>query len=260
MRKGSAGSSRGVVRFVDELVARLKRAGATGAKTVRADSGFWSWKLIDRLSHHNIAWSITVTNHASIRKAIRQIPDNAWRSIDYTIGSHAQVAETTYVTGSYHSQRPKRSVRLIVRRTRLTEGAQHQLWPDWRHHAFITNRTDLNCAAADRFHREHATVELAIRDLKEGTGLNHIPSGHYAANCAWLACAVLAHNLGTWTANLADQPPVTNRTRRTQLTALAAVTVNRSGQPTLRFPARWPWAHQFHQTLSALRALPGPSG
>ena len=100
MRKGSAGSSRGVVRFVDELVARLKRAGATGAKTVRADSGFWSWKLIDRLSHHNIAWSITVTNHASIRKAIRQIPDNAWRSIDYTIGSHAQVAETTYVTGA----------------------------------------------------------------------------------------------------------------------------------------------------------------
>ena len=186
MRKGSAGSSRGVVRFVDELVARLKRAGATGAKTVRADSGFWSWKLIDRLSHHNIAWSITVTNHASIRKAIRQIPDNAWRSIDYTIGSHAQVAETTYVTGGYHSQRPKRSVRLIVRRTRLTEGAQHQLWPDWRHHAFITNRTDLNCAAADRFHREHATVELAIRDLKEGTGLNHIPSGHYAANCAVL--------------------------------------------------------------------------
>ena len=260
MRKGSAGSSRGVVRFVDELVARLKRAGATGAKTVRADSGFWSWKLIDRLSHHNIAWSITVTNHASIRKAIRQIPDNAWRSIDYTIGSHAQVAETTYVTGGYHSQRPKRSVRLIVRRTRLTEGAQHQLWPDWRHHAFITNRTDLNCAAADRFHREHATVELAIRDLKEGTGLNHIPSGHYAANCAWLACAVLAHNLGTWTANLAGQPPVTNRTRRTQLTALAAVTVNRSGQPTLRFPARWPWAHQFHQILSALRALPGPSG
>ena len=79
-------------------------------------------------------------------------------------------------------------------------------------------------------------------------------------NCAWLACAVLAHNLGTWTANLAGQPPVTNRTRRTQLTALAAVTVNRSGQPTLRFPARWPWAHQFHQTLSALRALPGPSG
>ena len=74
MRKGSAGSSRGVVRFVDELVARLKRAGATGAKTVRADSGFWSWKLIDRLSHHNIAWSITVTNHASNAKPSARSP------------------------------------------------------------------------------------------------------------------------------------------------------------------------------------------
>ncbi len=40
MRKGSAGSSRGVVRFVDELAAIVRRAGATGAVTMRADSGF----------------------------------------------------------------------------------------------------------------------------------------------------------------------------------------------------------------------------
>ena len=133
------------------------------------------------------------------------------------------------------------------------------LWPDWRHHAFITN-TKLDAVAADQFHREHAVVELAIRDLKEGTGAEHIPSGHYAANAAWLACAVLAHNLGHWTTLLADQPPVTHRTRRTRLIALAAVLVNRSGAPTLRFPARWPWANQFHTTLNALRALPQPSG
>ena len=59
MRKGSAGSSRGVVRFVDELVANLRRAGTAGPTTVRADSGFWSRKLIDRLDAHNIKWSIT---------------------------------------------------------------------------------------------------------------------------------------------------------------------------------------------------------
>jgi hypothetical protein len=49
--------------------------------------------------------------------------------------------------------------------------------------------------ALDAFHRQHATVELTIRDLKEGAGLEHIPSGHYDANAAWLQCAVLAHNL-----------------------------------------------------------------
>jgi hypothetical protein len=133
------------------------------------------------------------------------------------------------------------------------------LWPDWRHHAFITN-LEADAIAVDQFHRQHAVVELAIRDLKEGTGAQHIPSGHYHANAAWLACAVLAHNLGHWTTQLARQPPVTNRTQRTRLIALAAVFVNRSGRPTLRFPARWPWATQFTQTLNALRALPAPSG
>ena len=256
MRKGSAGSSRGVERFVDELAANLRRAGAAGPTTVRADSGFWSWKLIDRLDAHNIKWSITVALIPAVRAAIQAIPATAWTDIAYTKGGHAQVAETQYATGR---GKAKRTVRLVVRRTRLTEGAQQRLWPDWRHHAFITN-TKLDTAAADEFHRAHAVVELAIRDLKEGTGLEHVPSGHYSANCAPLACAVLAHNIGHWTAALADAPPATNRSRRTRLVALAAVLVNRSGTPTLRYPARWPWETQFRATLSALRALPGPSG
>ncbi len=150
-------------------------------------------------------------------------------------------------------------MRLIVRRTRLVEPAQRRLWPDWRHHAFITN-TELDTVTADRFHREHAVVELAIRDLKEGAGLDHISSGHYHANAAWLACAVLAHNLGCWTTQLARQPAVTNRTRRTRLLQVPAAIVNRSGRTLLRLPARWPWATTFTRTLSALRALPAPSG
>ena len=84
---------------------------------------------------------------------------------------------------------------------------------------------------------------------KKAPGLDHVPSGHYGANCAWLACAVLAHNIGHWTALLAGAPPATNRSRRTRLVALAAVLVNRSGTPTLRYPARWPWATQFTATL-----------
>jgi hypothetical protein len=42
MRKGSAGSSRWINRFVDELAGIVRRAGAAGNLTVRADSGFWS--------------------------------------------------------------------------------------------------------------------------------------------------------------------------------------------------------------------------
>jgi hypothetical protein len=44
--------------------------------------------------------------------------------------------------------------------------------------------------------RRRAEVENVIRDLKYGVGLNHLPSGKFAANAAWLTLNVLAHNLG----------------------------------------------------------------
>ena len=61
-----------------------------------------------------------------------------------------------------------------MRRTRLV-GAQAELWPDWRHHCFATNRT-VPTLTADIDHRDHATIELAIRDLKD-QALAHFPSG-----------------------------------------------------------------------------------
>jgi hypothetical protein len=47
----------------------------------------------------------------------------------------------------------------------------------------------------DEWHRAHAVVENAIRDLKYGAGLNHLPSGRFGANAAWLALNVMAHNM-----------------------------------------------------------------
>ena len=258
MRKGSAGSGRGINRFVDELAGILKRAKATGTKTVRADSGFWSWELLRTLDRHKMAWSITVTNHPKVKAAISGIADDAWVDIDYTRSGYAQVAETTYIGGG-RRKRDRRTVRLVVRRTRLADTAQARLFPDWRHHSFITNRDDLTTVEADRFHRAHAVVELAIRELKDG-GAEHIPSGHYPANAAWFACAVIAHNLGRWTVTLGEHDPINTRTLRVQIIAVPAVAVNRSGQHTLRLPTRWPWSNDFTTMLENLRALPGPAG
>jgi hypothetical protein len=254
MRKGS--SQRGHVRFVEELIARVRRAGATGRLTMRADSGFWSYKLIDTLDRLGVRWSITVAISKEIRARIEQIDESAWRTIRYPDGGEAQVAETTITAA-----KSKRLdvVRLVVRRTRLTDRRQAQLWPDWRHHAFITD-VDLDVVAADQFHRDHATVELAIRDLKDGAGLEHCPSGQFFANAAWLACAVLAHNLTRWTARLGrihpDDRLTVTRTIRTRVLTLPGRLVNRSGRAVLRLPARWPWQPTFNHALDRLRALP----
>jgi hypothetical protein len=61
----------------------------------------------------------------------------------------------------------------------------------------------------DAFHRQHATVELAIRDLKEGAGLEHVPSGKFTANSAWLCSAPC------WpTTSPAGPPPSPTRARQ----------------------------------------------
>jgi hypothetical protein len=256
MRKGSANTQRGVRRFLDELVARVRRAGATGELTVRFDSGFWSNDTITVLNRLDVRYTMAVRcGTKGIAAAIAVIPETAWTEIDYTAGGQAQVADCTYTTG-----KGKQTVtrRLVVRRTRLTGVAQQRLWPDWRHHAFLTDLTG-PAVEVDRFHRHHAVVELAIRDLKEGAGLEHVPSGNFHANSAWLQCAVLAHNLIRWTAILGgtrvDDQLIVARTIRTRLLALPGRIVNRAGRPTLRLPTGWPWAATFTTALDTLRTL-----
>jgi hypothetical protein len=191
-----------------------------------------------------------------ITKAISAIDEDTWTTITYPAGGEAQVAETVYVAGRRGHER---RLRLVVRRTRFTDPRQAQLWPDWRHHAFVTN-VELPTVEVDQFHRAHATIELAIRDLKDGAGLAHCPSGNFWANAAWLACAVLAHDLVRWTARLGglhpDEQLTVTRTIRTKHFALPGRIVNRSGRHTLRLPARWPWADTFHTALARLRAIP----
>ena len=65
---------RGIARFVDELVARLRRAGAIGELTFHVDSGFWSAKLIQRLRAPRVHYSITVRQTKTVRAAIAAIP------------------------------------------------------------------------------------------------------------------------------------------------------------------------------------------
>jgi Transposase DDE domain group 1 len=246
LRKGSASSQRGAERFVRELVARVRRLGAAGPLIVRADSGFWSYKTIAALEQHGVRYSIGVTQQAHVREAIEQIPEQAWQPLaDYPPEGIAQIAQSS-LSGR----------RLVVRRTRLV-GAQAELFPDWRHHAFITDRPE-PLAEVEADHRRHAQIELAIRDLKQGSGLNHAPSGHFFANAAWLLVACLAHNLARWIARLGlhlNGPIVTQTIRRRYLTLPGRITRS-ARRSTLHLPARWPWRESFTQALARLRAIP----
>lgn len=245
LRKGSAHSQRGILRFTDELIARVRRAGATGSTLLRADSGFYNHKVFARLEQAGWSYSIGLRMTKPIRELIEQISEQAWTTIvDYPDTGEAQIAETALG-----------SRRLIVRRVRKLD-AQTELFPSWQYFPFASNRSE-QIALVEAEHREHAVVELVIRDLKD-QALAHFPSGQFQANAAWTVIAAIAHNLLRWTTVL-GLPAATVRTARTlrrRLLALPGRLTSHAGRWTLHLPARWPWQQDFIEALTRIRALP----
>ena len=249
-RKGQANTQRGALRFVEELLARVRRAGAGGQILLRADSGFQNKKITARLREQGCEYSIGASMQRHVTAKIAEIPDQDWQPVsDYPDTGVCELAETALGED-----------RLIVRRVHLhAQADQTELFTYWRHHAFITNRQEA-LHEVDAEHRAHAQVELVIRELK-AQALAHFPSGDFSANSAWTVIACLAHNLGRWTnlLGLTDPTPRAAATLRRWLFSLPGRLTSSGRRLTLHLPARWPWQHAFIEALTRIRALPAPA-
>ena len=257
LRKGRSNTARGADHFLRETVGRVRYAGATGPLTVRADSGFYTHAIVAVCRKMDVRYSITVRQHAGLRNLVEAIPEADWTPIPYWMEGAADVAETTYTP--FQNEPDAATVRLIVRRVKPTPGSQLAFFANYSYHAFITDREgDTLDLEAD--HRRHAEIENAIRDLKYGVGLNHLPSGRFPANAAWMAVQIMAHNLARWTARigLGEQLAAT-KTRRRRFFSLGGRLTHKARRLTLHLPQGWPWQNQFSRALARLRALPLPS-
>ena len=209
---------------------------------MRADSGFYTHAIVAVCRKLNVRFSITIRQSQSLRNLIEAIPEADWTPVPYWMDGAADVAETSYTP--FQSEPGAAPVRLIVRRVKPTPGSQLALLATYSYHAFITDR-DGDTLELEADHRRHAEIENAIRDLKYGVGLNHLPSGRFAANGAWLAVQAIAHNLARWTARIGlGEQIVTTKTLRRRLFSLAG-RLTPLGAPT-------------HPALASALALGGP--
>ena len=257
LREGRANTARGAAHFLRETVGRVRYAGANGRLTLRADSGFYTHGVVSVCRKMDVRFSITIRQHKSLRNLIEAIPEDAWTPIPYWMDGAADVAETTCTP--FQSEPDAAPVRLIVRRLKPTPGSQLALFAKYSYHGFITDR-DGEMLELEADHRRHAEIENAIRDLKHGVGLNHLPSGRFAANAAWLAVQVMAHNIARWTARIGlGEQVVTTKTLRRRFFSLAGRITRSARRLTLHLPQRWPWEAQFDRALARLRALPLPA-
>ncbi len=250
-----AHTGRGAASFLTECFARVREAGASGPLTVRADSGFYSHQVTGACERAGVAYSITVKMRPKVHECIEAIPEEDWVPIPYFLEG-AAVAETSYAPFAGKINNLK-AVRLIVRRVRPTPGSQLALFCEFTYHAFITNREG-ETLELEADHRRHAECENTIRDLKYGVGLNHLPSGRFGANAAWLALNVMAHNLLRWVARigLCESTFIATKTVRRRFLSVPARLTRSGRQPTLHMPAHCPWAARFLAALTLLRAVP----
>jgi Transposase DDE domain group 1 len=255
LRGGPAFTARGAGSFITETVRRVRAAGASGLLTLRADSGFYNHAVVAACRARRMRFSITVRLSPALHRVIGEIAEADWVPIPYWLEGAADVAETTYAPFAHRGART--AVRLIVRRVRPTPGSQLEFAGfQYTHHALITDR-DGEMLALEADHRRHAVVENAIRDLKDGMALDHLPSGRFGANGAWLGFNVIAHNLVRWLSRVGlDETLVTTTTVRTRHIAIPGWLVRHARQLHLHLPARWPWAEQFQAGLERLRSLP----
>ena len=257
LREGRANTARGAAHFLRETVGRVRYGGASGQLTVRADSGFYAHALVAVCREMGVCFSITIRQHKGLRELIEAIPEQDWTPIPYWMDGAADVAETTYTP--FQSEPGAAPVRLIVRRVKPTPGSQLALFATYSYHGFITDR-DGETLELEADHRRHAEIENAIRDLKHGVGLNHLPSGRFAANGAWLAVQVMAHNLARWTARIGlAERTVTTKTLRRRVFALVGRITRSACRLTLHLPQHWPWETQFTRAMARLRAIPLPA-
>jgi hypothetical protein len=211
LRGGSAASARGAASFITEAIGAARDAGCSGRIVARMDSAYYSRAAIWAVRRAGACFSVTAQLNTAVKATIATIPPAAWTPISYPralwddqLGcwvSDAEVAEVEYTAFTAYWRRghipAPLTARLIARRVRdmntKTADGQAELFPVWRYHAVFTD-SPFETIQAEEHHRDHAVIEQVFADWNDGP-LACLPSGSFAANAAWLACAAISCNL-----------------------------------------------------------------
>ena len=266
LRKGSANSGKGAASLLREALKTVRAMGITAQIIVRADSAYFSHKVVEVCRTAGARFSLAVAVRKKIREAIATIPEGAWTPIKYAAVvwddeeerwiSDAEIAEVPFTAFTSKKKTFHTTARLIVRRVKrlnpksVPEG-QAELFSVWRHHVIFTDSPFI-LAQAEPMHREHAQVEQVFADL-EDSALAHLPSGKFTANAAWLTLAATAYNLTRAAGHLASVFHARARTGtiRRHLVNIPARIATGARRLTLHLPQRWRWADDFTDLWTA---------
>ena len=229
---------------------------------VRTDSAAATHELTDELRAANINFLMGFDLTETIRRAILELGEAAWRPAIRQDGQVREGAWVAEITDRLDLSGWPAGSRVIVRRARPHPGAQLS-FTDHDGHRFLATLTDLqdDPAELECLHRARASAEDRVRNAKQ-TGLENLPFRDFEHNAVWLELSLIAQDLIAWTQHLALDGELAicePKTLRYRLLHTAARLAFHARRATLRLQRSWPWADALAAAFARLHALPPPA-
>ncbi len=227
-REGNASPSSRALPFLKQLVARLpvtvKRI------RLRSDSAWFNHAVLDWASEHSIEFAVTAEKNRHMLDVIEAIGPEQWARF----GDHPdeQIAESVY-----SFEHGARAYRIIVLRRPMR---QLKMFDGLYEYRVVITNMGWDKRRLVRWHRERATSENWIKELKGGFALERLPSGRFESNAAYLEIVALAYNL-VGALKVLSLPAAwrswTIKTLRFRLLHIAAIWVRHARQCVLKLKA-----------------------
>jgi len=245
LRPGNAGSSTGIVPFLEVCLAKAPQKIGRRRIRFRMDAGFYSRHVVEFLDGRGCGYVIVAKEHAPLRAAMHRARfrslQNGW-----------EVGEFSYQPVRWH--RPHRFI--VVRRPipeDPTEAAQLTLFKDRRYsyHAFVTN-LKISAWRTYLFYNGRAATEKNNRELLYDYPLGKIPTQSWTANVAFFQLLLFAANIVHWFKRLClpkEYHAATLDTIRTDFLVLPAKLVRASKKNIVKLP------HDYHYQKEFLGAF-----
>ncbi|MHC4164894.1 MAG: IS1380 family transposase [Planctomycetota bacterium] len=229
-RPGNTASAEGAERHLAELFPMLLRRFRQ--VVVRGDSAFCSQKIFDACEAHGQCFAVVSPAQKNFEALAEALPEAAWkpyrargerarrassparrrkrrpnlrRRLARARGKHDLRLERQWVAEiPYRPERSRSTYRLILRRQRIEEYLQGELFELWRYRYVLTNLPPSTSArdVIDLTY-QRCDQENVIEQLQHGIAGMRMPTGGLLSNAAFLTCARFAHNLKAWLAQLA---------------------------------------------------------
>jgi len=182
-RCGSAYTSNGVVEFMKECMAYMKK----GVRVVfRGDSGFFTGELLEHLESVSAGYLIKV----KLKNLVGLLEAQRWEAVKGSPGW--EQAEFLHKCGGWSRARRFVAVRQLVK---IEKGLF--VMPVHEYFCYVTIER-LTPMEAHRCYGERATCETWIEECKGQMNAGHLRTGEFLANAALFQCAVMAYNLLKW--------------------------------------------------------------